>query len=121
MFWDHAASEVPPLRDLALCGAAGRGADRLRGADHGGRGVRLTQRCPSPIGWLNNRGAGTHKPRKKQEVNDDADGIPVTGPSTYFYQKDIVAQYILWIFLWCTFMMYVLYIYIHIYIYICIL
>ena len=23
-------------------------------------------------------------------VNDDANGIPVTGPSTYFYQKDTI-------------------------------
>ena len=26
-----------------------------------------------------------------EEVIDDADGIPVTGPSTYFYQKDMIA------------------------------
>ena len=45
-----------------------------------------------PIGWLMEKRGGWNKApsqQQDQQVNDAADGIPVTGPSTYSYQKDI--------------------------------
>ena len=45
--------------------------------------IWLIHRCPKfpLVGWLIE---GFKLTPEKQQVNDGADGIPVTGPSTYF-------------------------------------
>ena len=56
-------AEAPPLTDLTLCGAAGRGTDSLGGADYGGRGVRVTQGDPGGP-----RGPGTLQRHSTQNI-----------------------------------------------------
>ena len=47
-------------------------------------------RCPFPIGWLIHKGLFVMPFHNSiQQLNDDADGIPVTGLNLYSYQKDI--------------------------------